>query len=43
MNPHVTKIPENPHVFIFYLQAPQDPSGIPEQMKLAYLTSSDLR
>ena len=29
--------------FIFYLQAPQDPSKIPEQLKLVRLTSIDVQ
>ena len=42
MNLHVMKIPKPHHVLIFYLQAPQDPSRIPEELKLAYLTFTNL-
>ena len=33
--------PENFHALIFYLQAPQNPFKVPEQLKLAYLISTD--
>ena len=42
--PTCYKNPEKPScILIFNLQAPQDPSKIPEQLKLAYLSSTDLQ